>query len=315
MYQVSERVKKQFEYTMSIPCVKEAMKFIQDDERNTIEEQKELVLIEAPTREEEKRAAVMMEKFKALGLENVHIDRGGNVVGLRRGSGKGPKVLIEGHLDTVFPFGTVHGVEERDGFLYAPGIGDDTRALAMLLGLLRALNQNEIKTFGDIVFVATTREEGMGGLGGMKDFLNDNDDIDISLTIDNNDMSALIFEATSGETYEVNFYGIGGHAFGSFGEMAQPIHAAARAVAKIADFTVPSDPKTSFCVSNFHGGTAAGVHAIASQATIKFNFRSNSPEELAKLRTKIFDAIEEACREETEKWGKDEITWDKNLIS
>ena len=42
MYQVSERVKKQFEYTMSIPCVKEAMKFIQDDERNTIEEQKEL---------------------------------------------------------------------------------------------------------------------------------------------------------------------------------------------------------------------------------------------------------------------------------
>ncbi len=232
MYQVSERVKKQFEYTMSIPCVKEAMKFIQEDERNTIEEQKELVLIEAPTREEEKRAAVMMEKFKALGLENVHIDRGGNVVGLRKGSGKGPKVLIEGHLDTVFPFGTVHGVEERDGFLYAPGIGDDTRALAMLLGLLRALNQNEIKTFGDIVFVATTREEGMGGLGGMKDFLNDNDDIDISLTIDNNDMSVLIFEATSGETYEVNFYGIGGHAFGAFGEMAQPIHAAARAVAR-----------------------------------------------------------------------------------
>ena len=42
MYQVSERVKKQFAYTMSIPCVKEAMKFIQDDERNTIEEQKEL---------------------------------------------------------------------------------------------------------------------------------------------------------------------------------------------------------------------------------------------------------------------------------
>ena len=76
MYQVSERVKKQFEYTMSIPCVKEAMKFIQEDERNTIEEQKELVLIEAPTGEEEKRAAVMMEKFKALGLENVHIDRG-----------------------------------------------------------------------------------------------------------------------------------------------------------------------------------------------------------------------------------------------
>lgn len=315
MYQVSERVKTQFERTMDLSCVKAAMNYIREDQRNTIEEQKELVLIEAPTGQEEKRAAVMEEKFRALGLENVHVDRGGNVVGIRKGSGKGPKILIEGHLDTVFPFGTVHGVEEKDGFLYAPGIGDDTRALAMLLGLLRAMNQCEIKTSGDIVFAATTREEGMGGLGGMKDFLNDNDDIDISLTIDNNDMSALIFEATSGETYEVDFYGIGGHAFGNFGDMAQPIHAAARAVAKIADFTVPSDPKTSFCISNFHGGTDAGVHAIASKATIKFNFRSNSPEELVKLREKIFQAIEEACQEETEKWGKDKITWDKKIIS
>ena len=80
MYQVSERVKKQFEYTMSIPCVKEAMKFIQEDERNTIEEQKELVLIEASDGGGRKTRSVMMEKFKALGLENVHIDRGGNVV-------------------------------------------------------------------------------------------------------------------------------------------------------------------------------------------------------------------------------------------
>ena len=315
MYQVSDKTKKQFEAMMGTAAVKEALAFIENDQERTIEEQKELVLIEAPTGHEEKRAAAFAEKFRALGLEDVHIDRGGNVVGLRRGTKNGPKVLIEGHLDTVFPFGTVKEVTERDGFLYAPGIGDDTRALAMLLCLIRALDHAKIKTAGDIVFVGTTREEGMGGLGGMKDFLADNDDIDISLSLDNNDMSALVYEATGGETYEVNFYGIGGHAFGCFGKMAQPVHAAARAVAKIADFIVPSDPKTSFCVSNFHGGNDAGVHAIAPKATIKFNFRSNSPEELEKLRSRIFDAIEDACREETEKWYQDKITWDQRLIS
>lgn len=68
-------------------------------------------------------------------------------------------------------------------------------------------------------------------------------------------------------------------------------------------------------MSNFHGGNDAGVHAIAPKATIKFNFRSNSQEELAKLRTNIFNAIEEACQEETAKWGQDTITWDKKLIS
>lgn len=315
MYQVSEKTKRQFETMLSMPGIRQGLAFIEGDQERTIGEQKELVLIEAPTGQEEKRARVFADKLRALGLEDVHIDRGGNVVGIRRGTGNGPRVLIEGHLDTVFPFGTVKGVEERDGFLYAPGIGDDTRALAMLLCLVRTLNETGLRTRGDILFVGTTREEGMGGLGGMKDFLKDNPDIDISLSLDNNDMSALVYEATGGETYEVNFYGIGGHAFGSFGKMAQPVHAAARAVAKIAAFTVPSEPKTSFCVSNFHGGNDAGVHAIAPKATIKFNFRSNSPEELEKLRIRIFEAIEAACAEESEKWGKDVITWDKRLIS
>ena len=172
MYQVSDHTRSQFEKMLGLASVKEALAFIEANQPEAIEEQKELVLIEAPTGHEENRAKVFAEKFKALGLEDVHTDRGGNVIGIRRGTGKGP---IEGHMDTVFPFGTVKGVEEKDGFLYAPGIGDDTRALAMLLCLIRTLNKTGIQTAGDIVFVGTTREEGMGGLGGMKDFLADND--------------------------------------------------------------------------------------------------------------------------------------------
>ncbi|WP_312431986.1 M20/M25/M40 family metallo-hydrolase [Lacrimispora sp.] len=314
MYQVSESSKKQFEKMLGLAAVREGLEFIERDQERTIADQKKLVVIEAPTFHEEKRAAFVAERFKELGLLEVHIDRGGNVTGVRKGSGNGPRVLVEGHLDTVFPFGTVSGVTEKDGYLYAPGIGDDTRALAMIFGILRALNETGIRTAGDLVFTATTREEGAGSLGGMKDFLADHQDIDISLSIDNNDMSMLIFEATCGETWEVVFKGIGGHAFGAFGKMAQPIHAAARAVAKIAEFTVPEDPKTSFCVSNFHGGTDAGVHAIAPAASIKFNFRSNSREELEKLKEKIFKAIAEGAEEESDKWQKDRITWEKRQL-
>ena len=96
----------------------------------------------------------------------------------------------------------------------------------------------------------------------------------------------------------------------AFGKMANPLHAAARAVAKIADFKVPENPRTTFCVSNFDAGNDAGIHAIVPEATIKFNFRSNSEEELMKLKKRIFDAIQEACDEETARWGKDTITWD-----
>lgn len=313
MYQVSEKCAQQFKAMVAIPSVQKALELIEKDQDRCIAEQCELVQIEAPTGHEEKRAAVFADKMRALGLE-VHMGRGGNVVALRRGHGKGPKVLIEGHLDTVFPFGSVKGVEQRDGFLYAPGIGDDTRALAMLLSLARAMNEAGIETAGDVVFVGTTREEGTGSLGGMKDFLDENHDIDISLSLDNNDMSGIVYQATIGETWEITFSGTGGHAFGAFGTIAQPIHAAARAVAKIADIQVPAEPKTTFCVSNFHGGNDAGVHAIAAEAVIKINFRSNGRAEFETMKEKIFSAVEEACREETERWGKNTIEWSKKLI-
>ena len=315
MYQVGEKTKACFDRMISLEQVQKVLKYIEQDQRRTIDEQKELVLIEAPTGHEEKRAAVFADKLRALGLEDVHTDRGGSVVALRRGAGKGPRVLIEGHLDTVFPFGTVKQVEEKDGFLYAPGIGDDTRALAMLLGIARALNACGVNTEGDIVFVGTTREEGMGGLGGMKDFLDDNgSEIDVSLSLDNNDMSSVVYQATVSQSWEFTFHGQGGHAYGAFGTLAQPIHAAARAVAKIADFQVPETPKTTFCVSNFHAGTDAGVHAIAPEAAIKINFRSNSKEEFEKLRAEIFEAVKQGAAEETRRWGRNEITVTQRIL-
>ena len=76
-------------------------------------------------------------------------------------------------------------------------------------------------------------------------------------------------------------------------------------MAKIADLEVPVDPRTTFCVSNFHAGNDAGVHAIAPKATIKFNLRSNSAEILEELNKRIFKAIQDACDEETARWGKD----------
>ena len=116
-YKVSQKVKDTFEALSSLESVKKGLEAIKKDQDRCINEQIELTLIEAPTFHEEKRAEVMKKKMEELGLEDVHIDRGGNVVGVRKGSGGGKRVLIEGHLDTVFPFGSVKKVEENNGFL------------------------------------------------------------------------------------------------------------------------------------------------------------------------------------------------------
>ena len=309
-YQVSAKVQQIVDQVMALDEVKNALDFIEKDAEKSIQEQIELTLIEAPTFYEAERAKAYAKYLGDLGLEDAHVDPYGNAVAVWKGAGTGPKVLVEAHLDTVFPFGSVKEVREENGVLYAPGIVDDTRGLAVLLSALRGLKASGLQTKGDIVFVGTSREEGMGSLGGMKDFLDHNPDIEASISVDGAWTEGITFEATGFKTYAVNFYGIGGHAYGAFGLMANPLHAAARAVAKIADFQVAEDPKTTFCVSNFHAGNDAGVHAIVPKATIKFNFRSNSAELLEELNDRIFKAIQEACDEETARWGKDTITWD-----
>ena len=312
-YQVSAKIQKLFDDVTALPEVQKALDFIEKDADNSIAEQIELTEIESPTFHEETRAKAYCQKLAELGLQDCHIDDFGNAVGLWKGKGNGPKILVEAHMDTVFPFGSVTKVRRENDVLYAPGIVDDTRGLAVLLSALRGLKASGLETAGDIVFVGTSREEGMGSLGGMKDFLDHNPDIDASISVDGAWCEGITYEATGFKTYEVNFYGIGGHAYGAFGLMANPLHAAARAVAKIADFQVPEDPRTTFCVSNFHAGNDAGVHAIVPKATIKFNFRSNSQQILDELNDRIFKAIQEACDEETARWGKDTITWDSKI--
>ena len=45
---------------------------------------------------------------------------------------------------------------------------------------------------------------------------------------------------------------------------------------------------TTFAVTTMQAGSFEAVHAIVPVAQIRFNFRSNSQEELEKLRKKIF---------------------------
>ncbi|GAA6513908.1 M20/M25/M40 family metallo-hydrolase [Merdimmobilis hominis] len=308
-YVVSPKVKEIVDKMVSLDAVKKGLEFIKEDNDQTVQNQLDLAMIPSPTFHEQEKAKAFMKYFEDLGLSDVHMDRFGNVVGTRKGKGKGPTVLMEGHMDTVFPMDTKLEPKIENGVIHLPGIGDDTRGMVVCLTVARALDAAGIETDGDIVFVGTVEEEGMGSLGGMKKFLSENK-IDASISVDGPSPIGITYEATGFKTYEATFYGIGGHAYGAFGKVANPLHAAARAVAKIADFQVPEDPRTTFCVSNFHAGSDASIHAIVPSATIKFNFRSNSAEELEKLNTRIMNALQEAADEETARWGKDTITWD-----
>lgn len=281
--------------------VQEALQFLCEDDERTLREHLEMCQIPAPSYEEGEKAEYVRKKMMDAGLEDVHIDEVGNVLGTWKGTGNGPRIMIAGHTDTVFPRETDLTLKKEGERYSCPGIGDDTRAVAELLSLARALNATGIHGEGDIVFCANVCEEGLGDLRGIKHAFRDmaNGHYDGFVSIDDKNTSGIIYQAVGSERYLVTFHGTGGHSFTGFG-IPNPIHAMGRAIAKISDFQTPKNPKTTFSVGVINGGTS--VNVIAAECSMLVDMRSVDAGELKKLSVKFHQAVENAVQEENARW-------------
>jgi tripeptide aminopeptidase len=293
-------------------AIKAAIDGLRDSEPQTLEDQIRICEVEAPPFKEAKRAQVYAQMFRDVGLTNVRIDKEGNVLGERRGIQARPHLVLSAHLDTVFPEGTNVTVKREGSVLRAPGIGDDCRGLAVVLAVARALNKANIQTPGTITFVGTVGEEGLGDLRGVKYLFREGlkGQIDRFVSIDGTGLG-ITHIAVGSMRYRVTFKGPGGHSYGAFG-MVNPIHALGRAMARVADFEVPREPKTTFNVGRIGGGTS--VNSIPGDAWAEVDMRSADPAALQSLDAKFHKAVDEAVADENTRWGSRQLTVDKALV-
>lgn len=316
MYQVSEKIQSKLDKLVADEKVLKALKFMEDDHQNILDKQIELTLIPAPTGQEEKKAQRMLEMFREEGLVDCYIDDIGNCIGTRKGTGGGKKLVVEAHMDTVFPMDTKLEIKYEDGYIKCPGIIDNSRGCAVLLSVVRAMNAAGIQTAGDIQFVGTVREEGWGGFGGMRHYINTHPETEVAISVDGPSITTVTYMETGVYTYEFVFHGKGGHARDGFGNIAHCLHAAGRAIAKIGEIEVPDEPRTTYAVTNCHAGSYDAVHGIPPETKIVINFRSDRQKELDELKEKIFVAIDEAVSEENARWpgATNEITYTANCF-
>lgn len=280
--------------------VQSALRFIKQNEPKVLEEQIRLSEIPAPPFQEAKRALAYKKRFEELGLKNVRIDFAGNVLGERPGRAPKPHLVFSAHLDTVHPPETDVRVKRDGSILRGPGIADDARGLAVLLGVIESMNHANIVTQGPITFAGTVGEEGLGDLRGVKHLFNEEfkGRIDRFISIDGAGLT-ITNRGVGSFRYRVTYFGPGGHSFGSFG-VANPIHAMGRLIAKIADFQVPDKPKVTFNVGRIMGGTS--VNTISPSATAEIDMRSVDPKELRAIDEKFRAAVKLALSEENERW-------------
>ncbi|MFN9254120.1 MAG: M20/M25/M40 family metallo-hydrolase [Gemmatimonas sp.] len=282
------------------PAVTAAFAALQTENAWTLDQQASICQIPAPPFKEQARAAEYAKRFRELGVQNVRIDKEGNVIGEVRGARPGPTLMLAGHLDTVFPEGTDVRVKREGTKLIAPGIGDDCRGLAVVLAVTKQVITQKIPFSGRLLVVGNVGEEGPGNLRGMRAIFAGplRDSINMFISIDGTG-----FGVTNGgvgsNRYRVHYKGPGGHSYGAFG-MPNPMHAMGRAIAKIADLEASTTPKVTFNVGIVSGGTS--VNSIPFEAIMEIDLRSETAAALAEIDARLQKALREAVVEEKARW-------------
>jgi len=150
---------------MATDSMKKALDYINASDDETVQEWISLCNAHGPSGDEIFRARHIWKLLRIYGLENVHIDDQRNVIGIRRGTGGGPKVVLNAHFDNNsqgWPKEQPIEAFVADGRVWCPAAGDDLAGTTQVLTILRAMNAGNIQTKGDVWFVFFTGEEPLG---------------------------------------------------------------------------------------------------------------------------------------------------------
>lgn len=258
--------------------------------------QMEFLAIPAPPFGETERARWFLEKFRALGLENVRLDAEGNALGeftAAKPASDGRAVMLSAHLDTVFPAGTdcVPRESSENPVIHGPGACDNGAGLAALLGIAAAMEFAKLRPACTILFAANVGEEGEGNLRGMRHLFSAESAyfrrIRAAVALEGAGTGTVIDRALGSRRLRVTVTGPGGHSWADAGR-PNAILALSAGLLAVARIPLPARPRTTLNCGTIAGGTS--VNSIPGSATADLDLRSVSAleldrTELAVLRT------------------------------
>jgi tripeptide aminopeptidase len=270
--------------------VKAAMDHLDKNRDGILREWIAITEINAPSKQEQERARFIESLLRKHKLD-IRYDSAGNLIATRKGTAGGPVTVFDAHLDTVFQPGLKIKATVRDGRVYAPGIGDDTRNIEALLATIRALDAAKIQTKGDLVFLFTTDEE--AGMSGAKQYTKDNKGkVDYYIALDGG-YEGFTYAGIGINWYRHHFIGPGGHT-----RSRTPPYSAslpmARAIARIYELKVPTNPSSNLNIGMLGGSEV--VNAKASDAWFSLDLRSTSNDVIADLEKKIAVILDEEAK-------------------
>ena len=250
--------------------------------------------IPAPTFAEAQRAQFVRGLFEAEDLQDVSVDKVDNVFACLPGDGRARPLIVSAHLDTVFPIETDLTAKRRKNRIIGPGIGDNSIGVGALIGLVQLLRQHNITLPGDLWLVANVCEEGLGDLRGMRAVVDRfGADVHAYLIVEGLSLGYIQHRALGVQRYRVTTKTQGGHSWSDYGRPSA-LHELSRLVTQLIAIPLPNNPRTTMNVGRMGGGTS--INAIAAEAWLELDLRSESPQVLTELVQTVEQLIETANR-------------------
>ena len=278
---------------MGRPAVGAALAHVDREREATLAEWIAITEINAPSMHERERAQFVERLLRKYRLSEVRYDRTGNLVAVRKGTGGGPAVVFDSHLDTVFQPGLKIKATIRDGRVYAPGVGDDTRNVEAMLAMIRALDAAKVRTKGDLVFLFTVEEE--TSMKGATEYVKDNRArIGHYVALDGG-YEGFTYGCIGINWYRHHFVGPGGHT-----RSRTPPYSAtlplARAIERIYRLETPR-PLGAHINIGMLGGSEV-TNAKAADAWFSLDLRSTSNEWIGESEKRIAEVVREEAERE-----------------
>jgi glutamate carboxypeptidase len=237
--------------------------------------------------------------------------RAGHLIATHRGNGRGRRILLIGHLDTVFePDSPFQRFERQGGRATGPGIGDDKGGIVVIVAALRAMHAAGTLRNADIVVVLTGDEERPGSpiAVARRDLIEAGRWADVALEFENlaveNGLDHGTVARRSSTSWTLRTTGRTGHSSGVFNESLG--YGAIYEMVRILDSfrrELP-EPNLTFNVGVIGGGTPAAIDAqglsiaasgktniVAETAIARGDLRSLTPEQDGRIRARMQEIV------------------------
>ena len=246
--------------------------------------------IPAPTFDEEKRAQFVLQQFEVLELEQTALDERFNAFGWLKGKEPDlPALMISAHTDTVFDCSVDLAICHEGDRIYGPGLGDNSLGVAGMLGLVKYMRDHNIIPRCNIIFVASTGEEGLGDLQGMRlAFESHKDQVGAVLNLEGLAYGYIYNAGIAVRRFRLEATTGGGHSWAHFGRESA-IHGLIELGHRILGIKVPAHPRTTFNIGLIEGGLS--INTIAANAQMWLDMRSINAAALAELEEQVRRAI------------------------